>query len=368
MSYITSIGIASPAHRFDQSTIAGFMEQGMDLDVAGKRKLKAIFRASGIETRYSVLEDFGQPQGHHVFNNQNESIAFPTTQQRLKLYRKYALPLALQAVDRCFENLNEQTLASITHLIVVSCTGMYAPGLDIDLVKSLRLRDEVQRTCINFMGCYAAFNGLKIADALCKANPAARVLVVCVELCTLHFQREGTDDNLLANALFADGASAMLVSSTPARGWNLMPEQFHNGLAINGQEHMAWTIGDFGFEMKLSSYVPEVIRSGIRQLTNTMLQRVNKQLDEIKHFAIHPGGKKILEAIEDELDLSPEQNEPAYAVLKDYGNMSSVTIAFVLKQILNRLTQDDQHQQILGFAFGPGLTLESIMLKTEHHA
>lgn len=367
MSFIASIGIAVPAHRFHQDTIASFMQKAMQLDYANTRKLRTIFRSSGIETRHSVLDDYGKDSAFKFYSNSMDFEPFPTTEQRLQSYRQHALPLSIAAIENCFGENHETRVLGITHLIVVSCTGMYAPGLDIDLVKSLGLREDVQRTCINFMGCYAAFNALKIADVICKTDTHANVMVVCVELCTLHFQKEASEDNLLANALFADGAAAMLVSPHPLPGWNLSPEVFHNGLAYNGQEHMAWSVGNLGFEMRLTTYVPDVIRTGIKKLTKTLLERVNKSIADIEYFAIHPGGKKILEVIEQELGIRREQNRHAYAVLNQFGNMSSATIIFVLHQIVQALQPGDEGKALLSFAFGPGLTLESMLLKLAYH-
>jgi predicted naringenin-chalcone synthase len=367
MSFITSIGVARPAHCFDQDTIALFMEKVMKPDYTNGRKLKTIFKSSGIKTRHSVLNDYGKECGFSFFPNTPDQ-PFPSTADRIYQYRQHALPLSMEAIKNCLKGKSEQFLSGITHLIVVSCTGMYSPGLDIDLVKSLGLKDTVQRTCINFMGCYAAFNALKFADAICKADAKANVLIICVELCTLHFQHAPTEDNLLANALFADGAGAILVQATPSPGWNLIPEAFHTELAYNGQEHMAWNVGNLGFEMKLSTYVPDIIRAGIRKFTDSLLQQVDKNLHDIAHFAIHPGGKKILEVIEQELGLSKNQNEPAYAVLSQFGNMSSATIVFVLQHIVERLHSTDHHNRVLSFAFGPGLTLESMLLKIHYHA
>jgi predicted naringenin-chalcone synthase len=368
MSFIASIGIASPKHHFSQQTIASFMERAMELDYAGHRKLKSIFRSTGIEKRHSVLDDYGKQSGFTFYSNTENFEPFPSTEARLLQFRKHALPLSLEAVEHCLGSQRNQLLQTITHLIVVSCTGMYAPGLDIEIIKSLSLRNNVQRTCINFMGCYAAFNALKLADSICKADAQANVLIVCLELCTLHFQKEGTEDNLLANSLFADGAAAMMVSASPHMGWNLVPELFHNALLIDGTEHMAWNISNFGFEMKLSTYVPDIIRTGIKKMTADLLERVEMKVSDINHFAIHPGGKKILEAIESELGISKELNRPAYSVLSQYGNMSSVTIVFVLYHILKQLTSSDDQGTILSMAFGPGLTLESMLLKIYFHA
>jgi len=252
-------------------------------------------------------------------------------------------------------------LKDITHLVTVSCTGMYNPGLDIDLVKELKLNPSVQRININFMGCYAAINALKAAHAFCEASKGT-VLIVCTELCSLHFQNSPTEDNILSNALFADGSAAMLIESTPQEGLNLKLAEFHNTLTFSGDDHMAWAIGDTGFEMKLSSHVPEVIRKSINDLTHEMLVKVGAQKNDIAFFAIHPGGKKILEVIEKELGISKEKCRASYDVLKNYGNMSSPTIVFVLKEILKNLSENDDGQNILGFAFGPGLTLESVLL------
>jgi len=252
-------------------------------------------------------------------------------------------------------------------LIVVSCTGMYAPGLDIELVKALGLPTQIQRLCINFMGCYAAFNGLKQADIICQSDPKAKVLVVCTELCSIHFQKENTDDNLLANALFADGSAALLVESSPRNGLNLKPVSFYCDLAPEGDQDMAWTVGDLGFEMRLSSYVPEVIKNGIKTLTHSLLDQISNSLADISYYAIHPGGKKILEVIEQELNLTREQNKPAYEVLRKYGNMSSPTVLFVLQEASKNLNGMDDKKKILSFAFGPGLTMESMVLEIQNH-
>ncbi|MBX2961308.1 MAG: type III polyketide synthase [Cyclobacteriaceae bacterium] len=365
MSFITAIGTAVPPNQFEQGKIAGFMERVMQLDYADGRKLKTIFSRSGIRTRHSVLEDYGRLKDFDFYPNTDDFEPFPTTEKRMLEYQKHALPLSVAAIQDCLQHTTQQ-VQDITHLIVVSCTGMYAPGLDIDLVKSLNLRKDVNRTGINFMGCYAAFNALKVADAICRSDTNARVLIVCVELCTLHFQKQATEDNMLANALFADGAAALLISPAPRSGCNLSLEGFHNALAFNGIEHMAWDIGNLGFEMKLSTYVPDVIRSGIKTLTATLLEKLTMEMKDVSHIAIHPGGKKILVAIEQELGVTREQNSPAYTVLEKFGNMSSATIVFVLRQIIDRLKERYNNKLILSFAFGPGLTLESMMLKIHY--
>jgi alpha-pyrone synthase len=365
MSFITAIGTATPANRFPQSTIADFMLRSMKLTNGDSRKLKAIFKASGIAYRHSVLEDYGK-SGDYSFYSSNENFEpEPTTENRLEIFRQQASSLSLAAIEKLLKRRKEFSADSITHLIVVCCTGMYAPGLDIDIVRGLGLSTSIQRTAINFMGCYAAFNALKIANSFCNSDPNSKVLIVCTELCSLHFQREATDDNLLANALFGDGSAAVLVEANSNSDLKLSLESFHSDLSDNSEQDMAWTVGNLGFEMKLSAYVPDIIRNGIASLTNSLLQKISKKFSDIRHFAIHPGGIKILQAIEEELGISKEKNRSAYKILEQYGNMSSPTVLFVLEDLIRGLDGTNVNEHILSFAFGPGLTLESMILRIE---
>lgn len=367
MSYITAIGIANPKNKFNQSAIAEFMVRAMQLSENEARKLKALYRATGIETRYSVLEDYGKSENFKFYSNTENLEPFPSTSKRLEFFRPHAIGLSRDAIQLCLSKIPGFDVEEITHLVVVSCTGMYAPGLDIDIVKAVGLKASVQRTCINFMGCYAAFNALKLADAFCTANETAKVLVVCTELCSIHFQKENNEENWLSSSLFADGSSALLIECVPRKGLNIKPEGFYCDLSVNGEEHMAWGVGDSGFEMKLSSYIPDIIKSGIKILTQSLLDKVSRKMNDISYFAIHPGGKRILEVIEAELGMKKEQNHFAYNVLKNFGNMSSPTVLFVLNEIYESLHLADHGKEILSFAFGPGLTLESMILKIENH-
>lgn len=365
MSYITAIGTANPRHRFSQSIIAEFMTRVMALKNGDARKLKTVFKTAGIDFRYSVLEDYGRIKDFSFYPSERDGEPFPGTEKRLQVFRDHALNLSLDAIRDMTESHGVAAISGVTHVIVVSCTGMYAPGLDIDLVTSLRLPSTVQRTAINFMGCHAAFNALKIADAICQSKSGSKILIVCTELCSLHFQPAPTDDNLLANALFADGSASLLVESIPGKFLRLRLESFHTDMAPEGRNDMAWTVGDLGFEMRLSSYVPELIRKGIAGLISSLLKEISANLSDIQHFAIHPGGKKILQVIEEELKIESKRNDAAYHVLKNYGNMSSPTILFVLKEIFKRLEGSPQGDRILAVAFGPGLTLESMIIKIE---
>jgi predicted naringenin-chalcone synthase len=365
-SYMGAIGTATPPHRLAQPVIADFMARALELDAANTRKLRALYRVSGIAQRYTVLPDYGRADGEYEFFPNTPGLEpFPSVRPRMAAYRREALPLALAAAQDSLSQAPEIAADSLTHLITVSCTGMYAPGLDIDLVQALGLRLNVQRTCVNFMGCYAAVNALRLADSICRAEPTARVLVVSVELCTLHFQKSHEPDHLVSNALFGDGAAACLVlgQPLPAPTPHFALRGFHCGLEPEGTKDMAWHIGEFGFEMTLSGYVPALVERGIGQLIAGLLHQLPVQLADIQHFALHPGGRKILEAIEKALNLSKEDNRYAYQVLHDYGNMSSATVLFVLRELLAATTPADAGKPVLSCAFGPGLTLEAMLLE-----
>ncbi|GAA4013264.1 type III polyketide synthase [Hymenobacter fastidiosus] len=367
-SFLCAIGTATPDHRIAQPQIATFMAEALQLDDANARKLRALYRVTGIGHRYSVLPDYSRANGDFTFfPNTPDLEPFPGVGQRMAVYREHALPLSVAAARNCLRQVPEVTLASITHLVTVSCTGMYAPGLDIELVQALGLSSNIRRTCVNFMGCYAAFNALKLAEAFCQADANARVLIICTELCTIHFQKNREDDHLISNALFGDGSAAALVQATPAQnGPSLALAAFHCGLEPDGRADMAWHINDFGFEMTLSSYVPRMIQKGIRKLTDDLLQNLPVKLRDIHSFAIHPGGRKILETIEQELGMSTDDNRFAYKVLREYGNMSSATVLFVLRELMASLTPADAGAPVLSFAFGPGLTLEAMLLQVHH--
>lgn len=366
-SYISAIGTANPVHVTPQNKIAEFMANALAMEGEEKRRLQALYRASGIRQRYSVIPDYGNEIGAFDFYPNNELLEpFPSVAKRMMIYKKEALGLAKKAIGDCLRQ-RSVPVEGITHLITVSCTGMYAPGLDIEIVQEMGLSPTVKRTAINFMGCYAAFNAIKMADAICKAEVAgAMVLIVCVELCSIHFQKKKDDDNILSNALFGDGAAAVVLQSELPKGISLALERFHCDLSFEGKQEMAWHIGDHGFEMRLSAYVPDMIQSGIKALALALLEGLKLNLSQIDFYAIHPGGKRILETIEKALNLTKEDNRYAYQVLQEYGNMSSPTILFVLEGLLRDLKEQDQGKHILSFAFGPGLTLESMLLKVHN--
>lgn len=360
MSKIVAIGTAVPEYKHRQEDILDFMQRVYALDEQDQRKLKFLYRQGGIANRYSVIPDYSLPAAAWEFYPAGENLEpFPTLEQRMSCYQQHAATLSMKAIKRCIPDMDGQ---NITHLITVSCTGMSAPGLDIELMELLDLPATTNRTSINFMGCYAAIHALKIADAFCKADQGARVLVVCTELCTLHFQKEHTIDNMTSSMLFADGAAALLVSGDPeSTGLNI--GNFYSMVAVKGKKDMAWELSSSGFLMTLSGYVADLIEEDFDGLVKNALEKSGINKEDITHWCIHPGGKKILESVHKSLQFTNGQLTPCYDVLKEYGNMSSPTVLFVLERIMQALT-DKEPAKIFGAAFGPGLTMETFILNS----
>jgi predicted naringenin-chalcone synthase len=353
---IVSIGTVNPGTPIPQLQISRFMKIAHGLDESEARKLNFVYRHSGIETRHSVLEDFkfDDPMDFRFFPNNKSLEPFPSTQKRMGVFKDEASKLAILAIQNCLDK-TEINPSEITHLILVSCTGMYAPGVEIEIIHQLGIRKNVERYAIQFMGCYASFNAIKLADRICDSEPSAKVMVVSVELCTIHFQKLYNEDNLIANAIFGDGAAAALICKT---NQGLKIKKFNSQIVKEGESDMAWSIGNFGFEMRLSKYVPELLNSGIKKLRCQLEELFRLSL--IQNFAIHPGGKQILHKVEEAFGIKPEQNQPSHEVLENCGNMSSATILFVLEKWMDR---KDHLGEILAMGFGPGLTLETLLLE-----
>jgi len=248
-------------------------------------------------------------------------------------------------------------------MITVSCTGMSAPGLDLQLLEMLGLPKNTFRTSVNFMGCYAAIHALKMADAFCCRDSAARVLIVCTELCTLHFQQQATTDNITSSLIFSDGSAAVLVTGDRDKGKGMPILGFYGEVSPQGKSDMSWTLTSTGFAMTLSSFVPALIEEDFDKLVEHSLERWEMKREEITHWAIHPGGKKILEAVAKSLALQNGELDASVRVLHDYGNMSSPSLLFILKQLMEDL-RGHPGGKIFSAAFGPGLTMESFIAGT----
>ena len=359
MSKIISIGTAVPHHKHRQNEILQFMSQVFAMNEAETRKLKFLYHQSGIEYRYSVIPDYSKDINEWKFYPRSENLEpFPSLEQRMSWFSKHAAPLSVDAIRNCMEGYKK--MEEITHLITVSCTGMSAPGLDLQVMELLDLPKNIYRTSVNFMGCYAAIHALKMADAICKTEENANVLIICTELCTLHFQREATMDSIASSLLFSDGAAAVMVTGDNDSHPGLKIDGFYSEVITKGKRDMSWELGSSGFLMTLSGYVPELIEEDFDRLVNTALEKNNSSKKSISHWCIHPGGKRILEAIQRSLKLERENFESCYKVLRDYGNMSSPTILFVLKEIMKGRQRDDK-EKVFGAAFGPGLTMETFV-------
>ena len=307
MSFLVSLGTAVPAHAHAQATILEFMQRLVPLPAPAQERLARMYQRSGIETRHSVIPDYGcVPELRQLYPKTFDLEPFPDLSARMACFEREALPLALRAVEACLQSCPEQQ-ARITHLIAVTCTGLSAPGLDLQLLRALNLPSSTQRTAVHFMGCYAALHALKMADAICRSQPEAVVLLVCTELCTLHFQKEASPDNLAANLLFADGAAAALICGETARPQlpALRLEGFASEVALEGWEAMAWNLSESGFLMRLSAEVPELLQARIAPLVQRALTALGWPPEAITHWAIHPGGRKILEVAEQYLSLPP---------------------------------------------------------------
>lgn len=330
------------------------MQQAFGLDETEKRKLSFLYHQSGIEKRYSVIEDFSLPKNEWSFL----SHPFPDLNLRMKLFKQEALSLSINAIKKCIEGIIDPS--QITHLITVSCTGMSAPGLDLEVMEEMKLSPNIFRSSVNFMGCYAAIHALKLAQMICNTDKNANVIIVSTELCTLHFQHNYTLDNAASSLLFADGSAAVLLSNSTFEKPVLQLNHFYSAVAFKGKQDMAWEISSKGFLMTLSGYVPQLIEEDIAALVDAALQKSKMNKKDITHWCLHPGGRKIIDTIQKQLSLCDCSMNYARKILSEYGNMSSPTILFVLKEIMDNL-KADKPANIFGVAFGPGLTMETFI-------
>lgn len=359
MSKIISIGTAVPKFETAQSTILEFMQEAYNDDTAS-RKLRILFHNSGINTRYSVVPDFNNSKSEQNFFTGNKSKL--NIDKRLNVFKENAVSLAIEAIQNSLSKINT-TIAEFapTHFITVTCTGLYAPGIDTEIMEQLNLPNDIFHTSINFMGCNAAFPALKIADMIAKTDENAKVLIVCVEICTLHFQPKDNNDNLLSNTIFGDGAAAAIVVSDSAANQNQYSGMDINGfyslLLGKGKNLMAWNITPINFEMVLDAGIPEFIGNEVNDIVLKASKNLNFAPDKIDKWAIHPGGKKILDTVKKQMHMNDTDLQYSYKVLAEYGNMSSPTILFVLNEIMQ--SNHKPNETIFSIGFGPGLSIET---------
>ncbi len=356
---ITGLGVAVPPRVAHQTEAAELSPRFCDADSRQARMLKMLYRKSRVETRHTVAirGDHGPLEDripYYPLATGPEDRG-PTTAQRMGWYEQEAPPLALEASRAALDQAGWSP-EDITHLVTVSCTGFFAPGIDALLIEQLGLQRSVHRTHVGFMGCHGALNGLRAASAY-GANPHARVLVCAVELCSLHFAYGWDPEMLVANTLFADGAAAMVGRGASGAGeWR--GEANGTLLMPASEEAMSWRIGDHGFRMTLSPLVPERIRSHLAAWLIEWLGEQGLKLEEVASWAVHPGGPRILDAVEEALELPDGALAVSRDILRTHGNMSSPTVLFILE----RMRREGAGRPCVALAFGPGLVVEAALL------
>jgi alpha-pyrone synthase len=304
-----------------------------------------------IAHRFSVLAPAADPTGASVDAGRFYSRGhFPAIAARMRLYEEHAPGLAVRAVAGLDLGPDARR---ITHVIVTSCTGLYAPGLDLELVERCGLDPSVERTMVGFMGCYAAVNALKLARHIVRSEATSRVLVVNLELCSLHLKETSSIEQMLSFLVFGDGCAASVVSADPT---GLALDRFHAALIPDTRELITWKIRNEAFDMVLSGGVPAAIAAGLAASSPAILDGAPPGAIDL--WAVHPGGRTVLDAVESGLALAPEALAASRGVLQRHGNMSSATVMFVLQAILGAARAGERG---CAMSFGPGLTAETML-------
>jgi alpha-pyrone synthase len=348
-AHIHRIATAVPAYDVHRPFI-DFAESMISSDSV-RNIFRRMVRMCAIEHRYSFLRPI--PNGDGEWRDAEglyERGKFPQTARRMEAFEQFAPRLARCALDKL--NLSDEERRSITHVIVTSCTGLYAPGLDFEVVAHLKLDPSVERTMIGFMGCYAAINALKAAHHIVRSTEDAGVLILSLELCTLHMQETENLEQLLSFLLFADGCAAYLVGARPA---GLAIDSFTALTIPETSGLITWRIRELGFDMQLSGRVPGEIRGELSVAGNRITQGDPLAIDL---WAVHPGGRTILDAVEQGLGLPPEALTDSRRTLACFGNMSSASVVFVLELIMRHARAGERGCAI---SFGPGVTAETML-------
>ncbi|MET4063200.1 alkylresorcinol/alkylpyrone synthase [Frigoribacterium sp. PvP120] len=411
---IRSIGTALPPTVIDQPHIRDVFRSQPGLGRLAPRLIGAVFDGAAIDTRHTVIAELGaEPTGAGgapdaaplsadggpdddaatptFYDRAEGRILRPTTGTRNDVYVAESPDLFARAAEEALAGAAGITAADVTHVVTVSCTGFFAPGPDYLLVRRLGLPATTRRLHIGFMGCYGAFPALRSARDTCLADPDAVVLVVCAELCTLHLRSSDDPDAIIASSVFADGAAAAVVTARPApTGETVLDlDVLETVLTPVGEDDMAWSIGDQGFDMVLSSYVPHIVEENIDDALVPLLAAEGVGVGDVTRWAVHPGGRSILDRVQQRLGLSDPQMAPSREVLRTRGNMSSATVLFILREHLVPDAVSDAvpdgardgalvdvsaaapagaadvapvRERVCAMAFGPGLTVETSLL------
>ncbi len=356
---IHGIATSVPETSYTQKFAASFLQKLAVFTDKQRRFLARLYQNTGIDKRHSVIEDYGKDPSAYLFYPKNDQLLpEPGLEARNDVFIRESDRLSEQAARSLLSGMPRFDRRAITDLITVTCTGFSAPGFDLHLVNALGLRQDIRRSHISFMGCYAGFPAMRTARDICVANPGAHVLIVAVELCSLHFQQKTDLDFIIANSLFADGAAAALVGpkgGSLGQGRQLLLDGFTSRIIPGSENDMAWKIGENAFDMRLSAYVPRLIEQNIRSIIDDLLSTSDAAFEDIDIWAVHPGGRAILDRTAAALGIPESALLHSYEVLREYGNMSSATIFFVLRRIL----EGRESGTVFATAFGPGLTVES---------
>ena len=357
---ILGIGTALPGESLSQEEAAEIAVGLSCRTPEQSETLRRLYRLSGVERRHSVLleprqngtslQTFYQPPA-------GETDGGPTTKARMQAYATHAPRLAGRAARAALADAGVEP-ADITHLVIVSCTGFYAPGVDCSLIEALELPATTARVQVGFMGCHGALNGLRVAQALVGSDPHATVLLCAVELCSLHYAYGWDPEQVVANSLFADGAAALVLGradKTAPEFWRLQGQS--SVLIPETRGQMSWEIGDHGFAMGLSSKLPETIRREIPGWLAGWLATNDLTVEAVRTWAVHPGGPRILTGVADSLGLGRGAVQVSREVLTGLGNMSSPTVLFVL----DRLRARRAPTPCVALAFGPGIVAEAAL-------
>lgn len=361
---LLGLGTGVPEFSVQTSVSAQFAAHSLCVGNSFDKKVRALYRRSGIERRGSVLldEEPGPDVCEHEFYPpaQSEDDRGPSTKIRNDRFAQEAPFLALQAAERALADAKVSP-EQITHVVTVTCTGFFSPGIDISLIDELGLPADTQRIQVGFMGCHAAINGLRVAAGLVARDPNACVLMDCVELCSLHMQYGKDADRIVSNALFADGASAAVVGTASMSPVPSPPVLVDTGsyLMPDSRDAMTWRIGDHGFEMTLSPTVPGLIEEHLARYLRPWLENHGESIETIGGWAVHPGGPRIVSAVQSALGLRDDQLQVPREILSCRGNMSSATMLFILEEFRSI----DQPKPWLLMGFGPGLELEVALIR-----
>lgn len=366
MAQIIGLATAVPG-RFDQSESASFAKSFCCSTEKEERVLEKLYAHAGINRRSSSLSlDSRNNNSHNNFysSRRSSSDKGPSTQVRMEAFEKHALALARESTQAALKDAQVRP-DEITHLVTVSCTGFSAPGFDIGLIRELCMNPGVQRTQVGFMGCHGAINGMRVASAIASSQRRSTVLLCATEVCSLHFQYGWSSDSLVANSLFSDGSAAAVfrgadsaASATEGRT-RIALTGSGSQLIANTADAMQWHIGNNGFTMHLASTVPDLVGEALSDWLVPWLSENALSIKDIGGWAIHPGGPRLLSAVQEALSLSNTQMAPSFAVLKEFGNMSSPTVLFILDQLQKANTP----LPYVILAFGPGLTIEALVLQ-----